>query len=47
MFEQLTKDMFPIKTNFTNVNTRYHENYEVHHALQKLQLDHETVRTEV
>ena len=36
MFEQLTKDMFPIKTNFTNVNTRYHENYEVHHALQKV-----------
>ena len=30
---EFTKDMFPIKKNFTNVNTRYHEKYDVHHAL--------------
>ena len=30
---EATKDMFPVKNNFTKVNTRYHEKYEVHHAL--------------
>ena len=27
-----TKAMFPLKRNFTNVNTRQHEMYEVQHA---------------
>ena len=30
---EATRDMFPVKKNFTNVNTRYHEKYEVQHAL--------------
>ena len=30
---EATNDMFPVKKNFTKVNTRYHEKYEVHHAL--------------
>ena len=29
---EATKDMFPLNTNFTNVNTRFHEMYQVQHA---------------
>ena len=29
---EATKDMFPLNRNFTNVNTRFHEMYQVQHA---------------